>query len=106
MPNQSSIKKELINALAEYIPNNNQFGWVPRMDELMKVQQEQIAADSINYSVTYTIEDMYKSYVVGMNRGSDVANAVFQQNDKLIEEDDFETFMLKNHNININITTN
>ena len=61
----------------------------------LEAQQEQLDIPV----VMFTLDDMHKAYNAGMNRGSDVARAVVQQNDKLIKADDFITFMRKHYTI-------
>jgi hypothetical protein len=51
----------------------------------------------VGSSVMFTLDDMHKAYNAGMDRGSDVARAVVQRNDKLIKADDFITFMRKHY---------
>ena len=57
----------------------------------------QLDISVVSSSVMFTLDDMYKAYKAGMNRGSEVARAVVQQNDKLIKEDDFIMFIRKHY---------
>ena len=63
----------------------------------LEAQQEQLDIPVVSSSVMFTLDDMHKAYNAGMDRGSDVARAVVQQNDKLIKADDFITFMRKHY---------
>jgi hypothetical protein len=59
--------------------------------------EQQCAIHDVSSSAVFTLDDMHKAYNAGMDRGSDVAKAVVQQNDKLIKADDFITFMRKHY---------
>jgi hypothetical protein len=63
----------------------------------LEAQIQQLDIPVVSSSVMFTLDDMHKAYNAGMDRGSDVARAVVQQNDKLIKADDFITFMRKHY---------
>ena len=63
----------------------------------LDAQQKQLNIPIVGSGVIFTLDDMHKAYNAGMDRGSDVARAVIQQNDKLINADDFITFMHKHY---------